>query len=91
MWGLTIYAGIAAFSTAFSLWMFFTRVGRIRWVMLAMAVITGGLVASDCALLALNAAADCYPWSSLDVPYSEGMTLCPGQTAVRQMRIEVRP
>lgn len=30
----------------------------------------------------INASAGCYPWSPKEVPFHQGMTLCPGQTAV---------
>lgn len=37
--------------------------------------------------LALNARDGCYPWSPKTVPFHQGMTICPGQSAVMTVTV----
>lgn len=39
----------------------------------------------------INAWYGCYPWSPKEVPFHQGMTICPGQTAVGTASVTVQP
>jgi hypothetical protein len=64
------------------------------------------IVATWCAVLAINliiliwgdrvglavanARGGCYPWSAREVPYRDGMTLCPGQSTTFPIPIVIK-
>lgn len=39
----------------------------------------------------INGRAGCWPWSPAEVDYSEGMTLCPGQSARMRVPFQIAP
>lgn len=69
---------------------------RLRWAIRILAV---ALLAINLALfffghqimlLYVNAKGGCFPWSSKIVEYREGMTICPGQSAVMRLPVTGR-
>lgn len=72
----------------------YARRHRLKtWVFLAtnaLAACISGF-AFQSAILIVNAVDGCYPFAPREVPYHDGMTLCPGQSTHMQFEFEFPP
>lgn len=73
---VSIVANIACF--------FWMRGSWVRWVSFSAAVLP--LIFFVLVLIG-NASAGCYPWSPKEIEFHQGMTICPGQSAVGRLII----
>lgn len=83
------YVWLAAITMALvaNVALFWFGKSALRWLALAIALMLIVAGYQTTRLVVINLAAGCYPWSPAVVPYQDGMTLCPGQSAVATMSI----
>lgn len=87
-WHSVVWCGLMLIAIGVGLLMFH-RGHRVLGI-IQVGLCTGSL-AWHVFILAINASGGCYPWSPKTVVFHQGMTICPGQSAVGAFRIEMPP